>query len=61
MQRDRRRGPRGGHSHVSTTLGIYSHVIPALRRDAADRMNALLTPKDPQGAEEDEPGTGTED
>jgi integrase len=33
-----------GHSHVSTTLGIYSHVIPALQRDAADRMNALLAP-----------------
>ncbi len=50
-----------GHSHVSTTLGIYSHVIPALRRDAADRMNSLLAPRDPQTAKEVEPGTGTED
>ena len=33
-----------GHSHVSTTLGIYSHMIPLLKRDAAERMNALLGP-----------------
>jgi integrase len=25
------------------TMNTYSHVIPALERDAADRMNALLT------------------
>lgn len=31
-----------GHAHVSTTLGTYSHVIPSLKRDAADRMNDLL-------------------
>jgi integrase len=33
-----------GHAHVSTTLGIYSHVIPSLKRDAADKMNTLLAP-----------------
>jgi hypothetical protein len=33
-----------GHSHVSTTLGIYSHMIPLLKRDAAERMDALLGP-----------------
>ena len=31
-------------SDVSTTLGIYSHVIPLLKRDATERMNALLGP-----------------
>ena len=35
-----------GHAHVSTPLGIYSHVIPSLKRDAADRMNALLASKE---------------
>jgi len=24
-------------------MNVYSHVIPALQRDAADRMDALLT------------------
>jgi integrase len=32
-----------GHSQISLTMNTYSHVIPALERDAADRMNALLT------------------
>ncbi|MBF6613954.1 MAG: site-specific integrase [Chloroflexi bacterium] len=32
-----------GHSHISLTMDTYSHVIPALQRDAADRMDALLT------------------
>jgi integrase len=31
-----------GHSQVRTTLDIYSHVMPALARDAADRMGAVL-------------------
>jgi integrase len=33
-----------GHSTVTLTLGTYSHVIPALKRDAADRMDAILAP-----------------
>jgi integrase len=32
-----------GHSQISLTMNVYSHVIPALQRDAADRMEALLT------------------
>jgi integrase len=32
-----------GHSQIALTMNTYSHVIPALERDAADRMNALLT------------------
>lgn len=32
-----------GHSQISLTLGTYSHVIPQLTRNAADRMDAVLT------------------
>jgi integrase len=31
-----------GHSQISLTLDTYSHVIPALGREAADRMDAVL-------------------
>lgn len=31
-----------GHSQVGTTLSLYSHVMPELRRDAAHKMDALL-------------------
>jgi len=31
-----------GHSQVSLTLNTYSHVLPALQRDAAARLNAVL-------------------
>jgi integrase len=31
-----------GHSEIAMTMDTYSHVIPELRRDAAERMNALL-------------------
>ena len=31
-----------GHSQVSLTLNTYSHVLPALQRDAAARMDAVL-------------------
>ena len=31
-----------GHSQVSLTLNTYSHVLPALQRDAAARMNAVF-------------------
>src|SRR3954469_25214289 len=40
-----------GHSQIRTTLDIYSHVMPALAREAADRMGAvLLTSKGRQTA-----------
>ncbi len=32
-----------GHSRISTTADIYSHVLPTLQKDAADRMGELLT------------------
>jgi hypothetical protein len=31
-----------GHSQISLPMDTYSHVIPALQREAADRMEALL-------------------
>ncbi|HZU60733.1 MAG TPA: site-specific integrase [Solirubrobacteraceae bacterium] len=31
-----------GHANVSTTLGIYAHVVPELQREAADRIDAFL-------------------
>lgn len=31
-----------GHSQIRTTMDIYSHVRPALAREAADRMGAIL-------------------
>ena len=31
-----------GHSQVSLTLNTYSHVLPALQRAAAEKMDALL-------------------
>src|SRR3954468_5620458 len=35
-----------GHSQIRTTLDIYTHVMPALARDAADRMGVLLFPSE---------------
>jgi integrase len=31
-----------GHSTIALTMNTYSHVIPALQRDAAERMDAAL-------------------
>lgn len=31
-----------GHSQISLTLNTYSHVMPALQREAADQMESLL-------------------
>jgi integrase len=36
-----------GHSQIGLTLNTYSHVSPALGRVAAERMNDLLGPQDP--------------
>jgi integrase len=33
---------RLGHSNIAITLDIYSHVIPAMQTDAADRVAALI-------------------
>ncbi|MGD0946780.1 MAG: site-specific integrase [Candidatus Binatia bacterium] len=31
-----------GHSQISVTMNTYSHVMPTLLRDAADKMDAIL-------------------
>ena len=31
-----------GHSQINLTLGTYTHVVPELAREAADRMGATL-------------------
>jgi integrase len=32
-----------GHSNISVTMNMYAHVMPALKRDAADAMDRSLT------------------
>jgi integrase len=32
-----------GHSQISLTMNTYAHLSPALERDAADRLEAILT------------------
>jgi integrase len=31
-----------GHSQISLTMNTYSHVLPALQHEAADRIEAAL-------------------
>ena len=31
-----------GHSTISLTMDVYSHVLPTLQQDAADRMDDVL-------------------
>ena len=39
-----------GHSQVTLTLNTYSHVIPTLGREAADRMDDVLRLRPEPGA-----------
>jgi len=32
-----------GHSQISTTMDLYTHMMPSTMRDVATRMDALLT------------------
>jgi integrase len=32
-----------GHSQISVTMDTYSHVLPALNSEVAQKMNAVLT------------------
>ena len=34
-----------GHSQISLTMNTYSHVIPVLMKEAAEKMDAILTNK----------------
>jgi len=31
-----------GHSQIGLTMNTYSHVLPELQREAAERMNSVL-------------------
>jgi len=31
-----------GHSQITITLGIYSHVLPTMQKDAMDKWNGLF-------------------
>ena len=35
---------RAGHASVAITLDAYSHLIPSLQEDAANRIDAALRP-----------------
>jgi len=35
---------RLGHSDISMTLNIYSHVLPTMQDEVADKLNELLMP-----------------
>lgn len=37
-----------GHSSIGLTLGTYSHVLPPMRREAADRLDALFKEENPE-------------
>ncbi|GHO51693.1 tyrosine-type recombinase/integrase [Ktedonobacter robiniae] len=41
-----------GHSQISMTLDIYSHVLPNMQRDAIELLNQALSPD--QGTDEEE-------
>ncbi|HEX6479072.1 MAG TPA: tyrosine-type recombinase/integrase [Ktedonobacteraceae bacterium] len=31
-----------GHSRISTTLGVYSHVLPGMQEEAAEKIGDLF-------------------
>ena len=37
---------RLGHSTIAMTMDTYSHVMPTLQRQAADRLDTLLAPSE---------------
>lgn len=34
-----------GHSQISITMNLYSHVIPAMQQEVAARLDEILTPQ----------------
>ena len=38
-----------GHSNISTTLNIYTHIAPELQRDATDKVASALWPETDTG------------
>ncbi len=35
-----------GHSQISLTMNTYAHIMPAMKKRAADAMTAILTGTD---------------
>jgi integrase len=35
---------RLGHSDISLTLNTYSHVLPSMQEEAAEKMDEILVP-----------------
>jgi hypothetical protein len=33
-----------GHSQIGITMNLYSHVLPAMQKEIANSMDAILTP-----------------
>ena len=33
-----------GHSQIAVTMNLYAHVIPAMRKEVADQMDAIFAP-----------------
>jgi integrase len=40
-----------GHSEITTTMDTYSHVVPELQQEAADRVEAILSQRLKTGIE----------
>jgi hypothetical protein len=38
---------RLGHADISLTLSTYSHVLPDIQEEAAEKFDLLLDPHDP--------------
>jgi len=46
-----------GHSNITITLNIYSHVLPSLQQEAMDKMSDLFHPPDDTRSDSDEEAT----
>ena len=36
-----------GHSSISMTMDVYSHVLPSMQQEAMSKLDGLLRPKQP--------------
>jgi integrase len=36
-----------GHSNISMTMDIYSHVLPSMQQETMDKLNKLFQPPSP--------------
>jgi hypothetical protein len=50
-----------GHSQIGVTMNTYAHVLPVLQKEAADRMDALLSVPVAVNAAVTPPGAGAAD